>query len=102
MTPGSFRRWGLILVLVRGLTEASDERSSIYEKTFGMVLYDSLFCLLHLLIGCGGGGTEIKQTTTNSSLGQELQDLDAAYQKKIITEEEYKKAKEKLLKKYAK
>lgn len=58
-------------------------------------------CCIHL-IGCGGGGTEIKQTTTNSSLGQELQDLDAAYQKKIITEKEYKNAKEKLLKKYAK
>ncbi|OOP57835.1 MAG: hypothetical protein AYP45_01185 [Candidatus Brocadia carolinensis] len=53
-------------------------------------------------IGCGGGGAEIKQTTTHASLGQELQDLDAAYQKKIITEKEYKNAKEKLLKKYAK
>lgn len=54
------------------------------------------------LIGCGGGGADIKQTTTHSSLGQELQDLDAAYQKKIITEKEYNKAKESLLKKYAK
>ncbi|KKO19219.1 MAG: hypothetical protein DCC43_09535 [Candidatus Brocadia sp.] len=58
-------------------------------------------CCAHL-IGCGGGGAEIKQTTTNTSLGQELQDLDTAYQKKIITEKEYKNAKEKLLKKYAK
>lgn len=54
------------------------------------------------LIGCGGGGAEIKQTTTHTSLGQELQDLDNAYQKKIITEKEYKNAKEKLLKKHAK
>ena len=58
-------------------------------------------CCVHL-IGCGGGGAEIKQTTTHTSLGQELQDLDTAYQKKIITEKEYKNAKEKLLKKYAK
>lgn len=30
-------------------------------------------------IGCGAGGAEIKQTATHSSLGQELQDSDAAY-----------------------
>lgn len=57
-------------------------------------------CCIHL-VGCGGGGAEIKQTSTHITLGQELQDLDTAYQKKIITEKEYKNAKEKLLKKYA-
>ncbi len=46
MTSDAFRRWGLILVSVRGLTETSDKRSSIYEKTFGTVLYDSLFYML--------------------------------------------------------
>ena len=52
------------------------------------------------LVGCGGGGTEVKQNTTNYSttLGQELQDLDAAYQKGLITEKEYKDAKQKLIK----
>ena len=49
-------------------------------------------------IGCGGGrgGTEIKAKQT--TLGQELTDLDKAYKDGIITEKEYKKAKKDLLK----
>ena len=52
------------------------------------------------LVGCGGGGTEVKQSTSiySTTLGQELQDLDAAYQKGLITEKEYKEAKQKLIK----
>ena len=49
------------------------------------------------LVGCGGGGTEVKQTTNTTTLGQELQDLDAAYQQGLITEKEYKDAKQKLI-----
>jgi hypothetical protein len=47
-------------------------------------------------IGCGGGGTEIKAKQT--TLGQELTDLDKAYKDGIITEEEYNKAKKEMLK----
>ena len=47
--------------------------------------------------GCGGGGTELKSHTTTTTLGQELMDLKAAYEKGVITEEEYESAKEKLL-----
>ncbi len=47
-------------------------------------------------IGCGGGGTEIKAKQT--TLGQELTDLDKAYKDGIITEKEYNKAKNDLLK----
>jgi len=48
------------------------------------------------LLGCGGGSTHVKakQTTT----GQELIDLDKAYKDGIITEKEYKKSKDKILK----
>ena len=51
------------------------------------------------LVGCGGGGTEVKQSTSiySTTLGQELQDLDAAYQKGLLTEKEYKEAKKKLI-----
>lgn len=49
------------------------------------------------LTGCGGGGTEIKASST--TLGQELIDLQDAYDKGVITEEEFKKSKKKLLKK---
>ncbi len=51
------------------------------------------------LAGCGGGTTEVKTTTRSTTLGQELIDLDKAYQQGAITEDQYKKAKEKLLKK---
>ncbi len=51
------------------------------------------------MIGCcGGGGAKVKQDTYGTTLGQELQDLDEAYQKGIITEKEYEKAKKELMK----
>jgi len=62
--------------------------------TFLMVIMGSA------LVGCGGGGTEVKQSTSvySTTLGQELQDLDAAYQKGLITDKQYKDAKQKLIK----
>ncbi len=47
------------------------------------------------LIGCGGGGAEVRTHTT--TLGQELKDLEEAYHKGIITEKQYEKAKERLI-----
>ena len=47
-------------------------------------------------MGCGGGGAEVK--TKQTTLGQELSDLDKAYKDGIITEEEYNKAKKDILK----
>ena len=41
----------------------------------------------------------MKTTTRSTTLGQELIDLDKAYQQGAITEDQYKKAKEELLKK---
>lgn len=49
--------------------------------------------------GCGGGTADVKTTTRTSTLGQELIDLDKAYQQGAITEKQYKKAKEELLEK---
>ncbi len=51
-----------------------------------------------LFVGCGGGGARVEQTSV--SLGQQLEDLEAAHEKGIITEKEYNKAKKELLKKY--
>ena len=50
--------------------------------------------------GCGGGGAEVKQQTTTTTLGKELQDLDDAYKKGLLSESEYKDARKKLMKKY--
>ncbi len=51
-----------------------------------------------LFVGCSGGGAQLQQS--NVSLGQELTDLQAAHEKGIISDKEYKKAKKELLKKY--
>ena len=51
------------------------------------------------LLGCGGGG-DVKQQTTTTTLGKELQDLDDAYKKGLLSESEYKDARKKLMKKY--
>ncbi len=48
------------------------------------------------LTGCGGGGAEIKASST--TLGQELIDLQEAFDKGVITEEEFNKSKKRLLK----
>jgi len=48
--------------------------------------------------GCGGGGATIQTKTYTKTLGRELMDLHDSYTKGIITEKEYKKAKDKLLK----
>ena len=48
------------------------------------------------LFGCGGG-TEVKTQSYTTTLGQELDDLQAAYNKGIITEKQYNEAKQKLI-----
>ncbi len=48
--------------------------------------------------GCGGGGAQVKQS--NATLGQELTDLQEAYEQGVITQREYERAKKDLLKKY--
>jgi hypothetical protein len=51
-----------------------------------------------LFTGCGGGGAEVKQTST--TMGQQLIDLKAAYEQGIITEREYERAKQNILNSY--
>jgi hypothetical protein len=50
------------------------------------------------LSGCGGGGAKAEVST--QTLGQELTDLQQAYDTGAISESEYDKAKQSLLKKY--
>ena len=47
------------------------------------------------LTACGGSTTTVKQTETQ---GQQLLDLQEAYDKGVITEKEYKSTKKKILK----
>ena len=55
-----------------------------------------------LLVGCGGGRTKVESTntTTTTTMGQELMDLNASYEKGIITEKEYEKAKKQIMDRY--
>ena len=49
--------------------------------------------------GCrGGGGGKAQVEATTTTLGQELMDLQKAYEQGIITEKEYKQAKERIIK----
>ena len=52
------------------------------------------------LTGCGGGGADVRseQSTYTTTLGQELKDLEDAYKKGIINEQQYETSKEKLIK----
>ena len=52
--------------------------------------------------GCGGRKSTTTVETTNTTLGQELVDLQQAYEKGIITEKEYNDLKAKAMKKYKK
>ena len=63
-----------------------------------------IIVLLLSLTACGGGDTEVKSTTMTTTMtttmGQELMDLNESYKQGIITEKEYNKAKEKIMKRY--
>ena len=52
-----------------------------------------------MLSGCGGGGATY-QAAGDKTLGQELQDLKASYDKGILTQKEYESTKKQLIKKY--
>jgi len=56
---------------------------------------------LTILSGCGGGGATF-HTTGDKTLGQELQDLQASYDKGILTKKEYEDTKKKVIRKYTK
>jgi len=48
------------------------------------------------LTGCGGGGAKMEARTTTT--GQELIDLDKAYQQGLMTEKEYESKKKEIMK----
>jgi hypothetical protein len=76
--------------------ESAEQNMKALKKA---LLFSLLAPALCLLPGCGGGGATL-QTSGNKTLGQELIDLNQAYQKGLITEKEYNRTKERLIKKY--
>jgi hypothetical protein len=49
------------------------------------------------LPACGGKSVKVENTGNSATMGQELQDLDKAYQDGIITKSEYEKSKKRIL-----
>jgi len=74
-------------------------------KTDGLLFKVGLLSLLVSVFlalgpaGCGGGGAEVKSqhSTYSTTLGQELKDLEDAYNKGIITQQQYEDSKKKLI-----
>ena len=53
--------------------------------------------LLATVAACGGGDADVETTTNNTTVGQELLDLQAALQSGAITQDEYDEQREKIL-----
>jgi hypothetical protein len=68
-------------------------------KRLSIIVMASLIFIGSILSGCGGSKTEVSQSP-QTTLGQELIDLDKAYKQGIITEKQYEKSKKDLLEKY--
>ena len=51
-------------------------------------------------VGCGGGGAKVESQITTKTIGQQLMDLKAAYDKGAISEAEYQKMRQEILKRY--
>ncbi|MCA1988211.1 MAG: hypothetical protein LDL07_03565 [Desulfarculus sp.] len=52
------------------------------------------------LFGCGGGGAQVEQKTTTTTLGRELMDLDEARRKGVISDSEYEDLRGQVIKKH--
>lgn len=68
-------------------------------KKIAVIVMASLIFIGFTLGGCGGSTTKVTQGE-QTTLGQQLIDLDKAYKQGIITEDQYEKTKKELLKKY--
>jgi hypothetical protein len=67
-----------------------------------VILLALLAALAGSLTGCGGGGAKVQSVNTTTTMGQELQDLDDAYKKGIITQSEYESSKQRIMDRYKK
>jgi uncharacterized membrane protein len=69
-------------------------------KKLGVLVLVGLLLATFTFSGCGGRKQTTTVQSTNTTLGQELVDLQQAYEKGIISEKEYNDLKQKAMKKY--
>ena len=69
-------------------------------KKLGVIILIGLLVTSLNLSGCGGRKSTATIETSTTTLGQELVDLQTAYEKGIITEKQYNDLKKKAVKKY--
>jgi hypothetical protein len=69
-------------------------------KKLGVLILVGLLLATFTFSGCGGRKQTTTVQSTNTTLGQELVDLQQAYEKGIISEKEYNDLKQKAMKKY--
>ena len=59
-----------------------------------------IIAIVLMLAACGGGGAKVQTSSTSTTMGQELMDLNESYKKGILTEKEYNKSKENIMDRY--
>ena len=69
-------------------------------KKLGALLLVVFLATSLILAGCGGKKSSATVEANTTTLGQELIDLQQAYEKGIITEKQYNDLKKKAIKKY--
>jgi hypothetical protein len=52
------------------------------------------------LAACGGGGAKTSVSSSSTTMGQELMDLNASYEQGLISAGQYNRAKKDILRKY--
>jgi hypothetical protein len=67
------------------------------RKAAAIVLGMLMLAGLAGLAGCGGGGARAHVESKSTTLGRELMDLQDAYNKGVLSDQEYQAQREKLL-----
>jgi hypothetical protein len=66
----------------------------------GACLLVSLLAAGAMVTACGGDTTRVESETHTTTIGQELLDLDRALDRGLISEREYERTKEDILRRY--
>ena len=68
-------------------------------KRKNIIIVFVLLLFMSSFISCGGGA-KVQSEISTTSLGQELTDLEKAYEAGVINKKEYEKARKGLMKRY--